>query len=71
MSLFLSLEEVYLIYGGVFSCLLDYILLQTDKNTLGFQRSRFEPSSLCKIIDFANHGEHILYGYQILKQLAI
>ena len=42
MSLFLSLEEVYLIYGGVFSCLLDYISIQTDKNTLGSRRRRFK-----------------------------
>ena len=42
VSLFLSLEEVYLIYGGVFSCLLDYIPIQTDKNTLGSRRRRFK-----------------------------
>lgn len=71
VSLFLSLEEAYLIYGSVLSCLLDYISIQTDKNTRGSQRSRFEAFSLCKNLDFANHGEHSLYGHQILKQLAI
>ena len=42
VSLFLSLEKVYLIYGKVFSCLLDYISIQTDKNTLGSRRRRFK-----------------------------
>ena len=62
MSLFLSLEEAYLIYGSVLSCLLDYISIQTDKNTLGSRRRRFKTFSLFKILDFANHGEHNLYG---------
>ena len=62
MSLFPSLEEGYLIYGGIFSCLLDYISIQTDKNTLGSRRRRFKAFSLFKILDFANHGEHSLYG---------
>ena len=36
--------------------------MQTDKNALGSRRRRFKAFSLFKILDFANHGEHSLYG---------
>ena len=45
MSIFLSLEEVYLIYGSIFSCLVDYISKKTDKNTLGCRRCRLKQLS--------------------------